>query len=305
MGSSLLTFTRSDPQSEVAVPAKGGRPRPWLVLLRRPGFVVGLLVILVDLAAALFAPVLAPHNPLTQYTSGLSAIGAPLPPGGVFPLGTDELGRDILSRLIYGSQVALTVGIGATAVTLACGTFVGVLAGYFGGAWDTALMRFTDIMLAFPFVLFVIFVASVLHPSIGVIVLAIGLFGWAPTARIARGQTLAVRSLTYVEAAKATGASHSRIQWRHILPNILGPVLAYAFLQIGTNITLEAAISYLGAGPPPPMPDWGAMVAEGQNAMTTAPWLFFFPGLAIMITVVAFNLVGDTWQRSMFGRNRR
>lgn len=274
-------------------------------MLARPGFAFGLLVILADIVAALLAPALAPHNPITQYSNGLSAIGAPLPPGHVFPLGTDALGRDVFSRLLYGSRIALTVGIAATAVALACGTLVGVLAGYFGGAYDTTLMRFTDVMLAFPFVLFVILVASVLHPSVGVIVFAIGLFGWAPIARIARGQTLAVRNLTYVEAALATGASHTRIQRHHILPNILGPVLAYAFLQIGTNITLEAAVSYLGAGPPPPTPDWGSMVAAGQNAMTTAPWLFFFPGLAIMITVVSFNTVGDTLQRYVFGRNRR
>jgi peptide/nickel transport system permease protein len=270
-------------------------------LASEPWTMVGAAIILADVAMAVLAHWIAPHNPIAPYPNGLSANGAPLPPGGAFPLGTDELGRDVASRLVYGSQVALTVGVLATLLALVLGLAVGIVAGYYQGAVDTLLMRFTDVMLAFPFVLFVIFVAAVFRPSLTVIILAIGLLTWAPMARIARGQTLAVVGLPFVEAARAVGADNLRIQWRHILPNVLGPVLAYAFLQIGTNITLEAALSYLGAGPPPPTPDWGAMVAEGQASLMTAPWLFFFPGLAIMLTVVAFNLVGDGLGRT-FGR---
>jgi peptide/nickel transport system permease protein len=290
------------PEIEAAPPSvDAGTRKPasaWRRLVREPATAFGLLIILVDIVVAVGAPVIAPHNPLTLYPNGLALDGAPLPPGGAFPLGTDELGRDVLSRLIYGSQVALTVGILATLLALTVGVLVGLLAGFYRGAVETALMRLTDVMLAFPFVLFVIFVAAVFKPSLTVIILAIGLLTWAPMARIARGQTLQVAALPYVEAARALGASGLRIQWRHILPNVFGPVLAYAFLQIGTNITLEAALSYLGAGPPPPTPDWGAMVAQGQASLITAPWLFFFPGLAIMLTVVAFNMVGDGLQRT-------
>lgn len=268
-----------------------------------PWTVFGAIIILADLSLALFAHRMAPHSPIYPYANGLSSIGAPLPPGGAFPLGTDELGRDVASRLVYGSRVALVVGIAATALSLLLGLLVGVLSGYFKGWVDTLLMRITDVMLAFPFVLFVIFVAAVFRPSLLVIILAIGLLSWAPMARIARGQTLSVSAHTYIEAARSVGSGNLRILLRHVLPNILGPVIAYAFLQIGTNITLEAALSYLGAGPPPPTPDWGAMVAEGQASLMTAPWLFFFPGLAIMLTVVAFNLVGDGLART-FGRER-
>jgi peptide/nickel transport system permease protein len=290
------------PEIRTAAPeAEAGSQKPasaWRRLLAEPATTMGAFIILVDVVVAIGAPVIAPHNPLTLYPNGLALDGAPLPPGGAFPLGTDELGRDVLSRLIFGSRVALTVGILATLLALLVGVSVGLLAGYYRGAAEGALMRLTDVMLAFPFVLFVIFVAAVFKPSLTVIILAIGLLTWAPMARIARGQTLSVTAQPYVEAARALGASSLRIQWRHILPNMFGPVLAYAFLQIGTNITLEAALSYLGAGPPPPTPDWGAMVAQGQASLITAPWLFFFPGLAIMLTVVAFNMVGDGLQRT-------
>lgn len=286
---------------DTAVPEESRRI-PWRRLLE-PWTLFGAAIILADIVLAIFAPQIAPHSPTTPYPNGLSGIGAPLPPGGAFPLGTDELGRDIASRLAYGSRVALTVGIAATAIALLVGLLVGVLSGYYRGWVDSLLMRATDIVLAFPFVLFVIFVAAVFHPSLLVIILAIGMLSWAPMARIARGQTLSVSAHTYIEAARSIGSGSARILVRHVLPNILGPVIAYAFLQIGTNITLEAALSYLGAGPPPPTPDWGAMVAEGQASLMTAPWLFFFPGLAIMLTVVAFNLVGDGLART-FSRRR-
>lgn len=290
--------------AQPATPALDERPRRinWRRLLN-PWTVFGAVIILADIVLAIFAPQIAPHNPTYPFPNGLSSIGAPLPPGGAFPLGTDELGRDIASRLAFGSRVALTVGIAATAIALLIGLCIGVLAGYFKSWVDTLLMRLTDVMLAFPFVLFVIFVAAVFRPSLLVIIMAIGLLSWAPMARIARGQTLSVASNTYIEAARSVGAGNLRILLRHVLPNIMGPVIAYAFLQIGTNITLEAALSYLGAGPPPPTPDWGAMVAEGQASLMTAPWLFFFPGLAIMLTVISFNLVGDGLAHT-FGRRR-
>jgi len=262
------------------------QPRTWLA----GGFV--LLLILV----ALGAPLVSPKNPDFPYPNGLSMIGAPLPPlSAGFPLGTDSLGRDVLSRLIWGSRLALEVGVGSSAVALVGGTLLGMVAGYFKGAVDVAIMRWVDMMLAFPFVLFVIFVAAVFGSSVPIILVAIGILQMAPIARLARAKTLEIVAMAYVEAATASGASRARILARHAVPNLVTTVLPYALLQVGTNITLESALSYLGAGPPPPTPDWGAMVNEGQQGLTTTPWLFFFPGLCIMLTVVAFNLLADSW----------
>jgi ABC-type dipeptide/oligopeptide/nickel transport system permease subunit len=271
-------------------------PSTWMRFLRQPrtylagGFVLLLVLIAVG------APLVSPKNPDFPYPNGLSLIGAPLPPlSPGFPLGTDGLGRDVLSRLIWGSRLALEVGVGSSAVALVGGTLAGMMAGFFKGAADIAIMRWVDMMLAFPFVLFVIFVAAVFGSSVPIILIAIGVLQMAPIARLARAKTLEVSAMAYVEAATASGASRSRILIRHAVPNLVTTVLPYALLQVGTNITLESALSYLGAGPPPPTPDWGAMVSEGQQGLATAPWLFFFPGLCIMLTVVAFNLLADSW----------
>lgn len=192
----------------------------------------------------------------------------------------------------------MIVGIGATVVTLVLGLIIGISAGYFGGTIDTCFMRIADMFLAFPFILFVVFVATIFKPSLTVIILAIGVLGWAPISRIARSRTLDLRNSLFVEAAVTQGLSHTRIIWKHIFPNVVSTILAYGMLQVGTNIMFESALSYLGAGPPPPTPDWGAMVAEGQGAMATAPWLFFLPGVCIMVAVVSFNLFGDSWLKA-------
>ncbi|QSO51401.1 ABC transporter permease [Alicyclobacillus curvatus] len=285
----------------------GRRPRADFVkrLFRQPRTWIAGCVILVFVVTAITAPWISPLDPNKVYSQGLSAIGAPLPPGsGHFLLGTDEVGRDVLSRIIWGSRISIGVGIGATVVTLILGVIIGVTAGFYQNFVDTIFMRLADMFLAFPFVLFVVFVATIFRPSLLVIVLAIGILSWAPMARIARSRTMELRNSLFVEAARIEGASNLRIMWRHLLPNVIGTVFAYGLLQVGTNITLESALSYLGAGPPPPTPDWGAMVAEGQGAMSTAPWLFFIPGICIMLTVVAFNLLGDSWLRAA-NRSRR
>lgn len=261
--------------------------------LRNPWAVGGLIVVLGLVAMAVFAPELAPKNPDFPYPNAVNALGQAVGPSPGFPLGTDELGRDVLSRIIWGARVSLEVGFLATFITLFIGVVLGTAAGYFGGWVDLVIMRFTDIMLAFPYLLFVIVVVSVVHPSVAIIIIVIGVLGWAPIARIARGQALSTSRSEYIEGARASGAAHVRIMFRHLLPNMLAPVIVYGFLQVGANILTEAALAYLGLGAPPPTPDWGSMVSEGQSYMQTMPWLFFYPGLAITLTVVSFNLVGD------------
>lgn len=280
----------AEPQEHSALWRFLVQPRTWFA----GGFVLLLVV------TAVFAPIVAPLNPDFPYPNGLSLIGAPLPPlSGHFLLGTDGLGRDVLSRLIWGGRLALEVGVGSSAVALVGGTTLGMLAGFFKGNLDVAIMRWVDMMLAFPFVLFVIFVAAVLGSSVPIILVSIGILQMAPIARLARARTLEIANMAYVEAATASGASRSRILLRHAVPNLISTILPYALLQVGTNITLESALSYLGAGPPPPTPDWGAMVNEGQQGLATAPWLFFFPGLCIMLTVVSFNLLADSWLKAV------
>ncbi len=255
--------------------------------------VVGLVVLLALVAMAILAPELAPKNPDFSYPSAVDALGQAVGPSPGFPLGSDELGRDVLSRIIWGSRVSLEVGFLATFVTMLIGVLFGLAAAYFGGWVDLVVMRFTDVMLAFPYLLFVIVVVSVLRPSVGIIIAVIGILGWAPICRIARSQALSTVRNEYIEGARAMGASHSRIMFRHLLPNVLAPIIVYGFLTVGANILTEAALAYLGLGAPPPTPDWGSMVSEGQTYMQTMPWLFFYPGLAIAVTVVSFNMVGD------------
>lgn len=261
--------------------------------MRNPWAVGALCVVLGLVVMAILAPEIAPKNPDLSYPTAVNALGQAVGPSPGFPFGADELGRDVLSRIIWGAQVSLEVGFLATFLTMFIGIILGVAAAYFGGWVDQVVMRFTDVMLAFPYLLFVIVVVSVLRPSVGIIIAVIGFLGWAPICRIARGQALSTVRNDYIEGARAMGASHTRIMFRHLLPNMLAPIIVYGFLTVGANILTEAALAYLGLGAPPPTPDWGSMVAEGQTYMQTMPWLFFYPGLAIAVTVVAFNLVGD------------
>jgi peptide/nickel transport system permease protein len=292
--------TLESPQGPVAQPVSVDVERSaslWADAARRFArnpWAMGALAVMVGLCLmAIFAPYIAPHNPDYPYPNAITALGAPLGPSREFPLGVDELGRDVLSRIIWGARVSLEVGLASTFIAIITGVILGVAAGYFGGWVDQVLMRFTDVILAFPFLLFVILLVSILRPSIGVLIFTIGAFGWAPMARIARGQALSTSRNEYIEGARASGAGSFRIMFRHLLPNMLAPIIVYGFLQVGTNILTEAALAYLGLGAPPPTPDWGSMVSEGQNYMQVAPWLFIYPGLAIVLTVVAFNLVGD------------
>lgn len=265
-------------------------------LLRRPVAVLSLAVIIALALVALFAPYLAPANPNQQ-----ELLSRLVPPGspsdftrtGTFVLGADQVGRDILSRIIYGSRISLAVGLVAISIELFLGTLLGSLAGYFGGWWDTAIMRLADIMFAFPSLLFAIAVMYALGPSLFNVFIALGVTGWAGLARLVRGEVLRIKNLEFVEAARAAGSTHSRLILKHILPNAVAPLIVAATLGIPGAIMGEAALSFLGLGVQPPTPSWGSMIYEARAYLRVAPWFSLWPGLAIMVTVFAFNLLGD------------
>ncbi|PZN02974.1 MAG: diguanylate cyclase [Bacillota bacterium] len=246
------------------------------------------VVVLLGLVA-LLAPVLAPYDPEEpDYGAVLQ------PPSVAHPLGTDELGRDILSRLIYGARVSLLAGLISVGLALAIGLPIGLVAGYFRGFWDEwVIMRLTDALMAFPSLVLALAIAAVLGPSFGNAMIAIGI-SLAPTfIRLVRGQVLAVRELEYVEAGRAAGAGHLWQIGRHILPNILSPVLVQATLSLASAVISEASLSYLGLGTQPPNPSWGYDLRTAQGYLAVAPWMAYWPGLAIFVTVLAFNLLGD------------
>jgi peptide/nickel transport system permease protein len=257
-----------------------------------------LLALLVTLAA-LLAPLLSPRDPLRLDPAGLDALGAPRPPGPQFPLGTDSRGRDQLSRLLHGARISLAIGLAASAVATAVGTLLGLVAGYFGGAADTALMRLTDIFMAFPALLLAIALAAVLRQSVGSVILVVSLVNWTGIARVVRGEVLSLRERLYVEAAHALGATHGRVLGRHILPHLAPLLLVLASLNVAGIVLLDAGLGYLGIGVPPPAPSWGSMLAEGQKFYRTAPWLALWPGLAVLVTVTAFNLLAAGLRRAL------
>ena len=261
--------------------------------LRNPWGVGPAFLVLVLIVVAAVPQWFAPYSPYAQIPGALTAIGAPHGPSTRFILGVDPLGRDVLSRIIWGTRATLEVGLGATTISMIVGTAVGVIAGYFGGAVDFFLGRVVDVLLAFPALLFVVLLVSVLSPSLLIIMVVLAFFGWAPIARFTRGLVLTVRQEMFVESAAAIGATHLRVMVRHILRNIISQAVVYGLTIVGANVLTLAALSYLGLGLPPPAPNWGAMVYDGQTYLQTAPWLFFYPGLAISLTIVAFNLLGD------------
>jgi peptide/nickel transport system permease protein len=252
-----------------------------------PALVATVLVILLVLTAAI-GPFLVPYDPLAMDLDSLKQ-----PPSTSHLLGTDSKGRDILSRVIAGSRISLSVGIFASLFSLAIGIFFGLLAGYFGGRTDAILSQTFDIFLAFPSLLLAIGISAVMPPGLVSAMLAITLVGWAGFARLVRGVTLSLKEQTYVEASKALGAKPGRILYRHILPNALPLLLVAGSLRVGGFILLEAALSFLGLGVQPPTPTWGSMISLNRAYINSAPWMVIFPGLAISITVISFNILGD------------
>lgn len=251
--------------------------------------VLGVVVILLFCLAALFADWVAPHDP---YALDLEHTFAP-PGSPEHLLGTDNFGRDILSRLIFGSRISLFVGIIAVVIALALGTVLGLLAGYLGGWVDTLIMRLVEIFYAFPFLVLVIAVVAVLGPSLINVMAVLGLVSWPFYARLIRGQVLTLKSRDFVEAAKATGASDIRVMFRHVLPNSLTPIIVAATFGIPQAILALAALGFLGLGAQPPTPEWGAMVSIGKDFILDYPFLITWPGIAIMLVVMSFNFVGD------------
>jgi peptide/nickel transport system permease protein len=262
--------------------------------------VVGSWLILLGLVVtALLSPYVAPHNPIRE-----RLIDRLLPPAWVedgewrYLLGTDHLGRDLVSRIIYGSRVSLVVGVVAVAIGGALGIALGVAAGFLGGQTDEVIMAVADMQLAFPTILFAIAIIAVLGPSFINLVIVIGISGWVTYARIARGQVLSVREKEFVEAIRAQGGSQWRIVWRHILPNILSPLIVVATLDLARTIILESTLSFLGLGIQPPTPSWGGMLSDGREYLLSAWWIATFPGVALMLTALSFNRLGD-WVRDL------
>jgi len=257
-------------------------------MLRNPGGVIGLVILLLAVAMAIFGPLLFPTSPWRMVQRPF------MPPFTLsrVPLGTDALGRDVLAGLIYGARVSLLVGLVSTMAALAIGIPVGALAGYYGGRIGDALMRFTEFFQTVPSFALAIVLVAILQPSIVSIVLAIAIVSWPPVARLVRGEVLSLRTREYVQAAIVTGQSHSWIIWREILPNALSPVIVLASLMVATAILLESSLSFLGLGDPNLM-SWGYMVGAGRTVIRQAWWITVFPGVAILLAVLALNLIGE------------
>jgi len=259
----------------------------------------GAAILFLLLVAALGAPVIAPYNPLRQDLAN-DLVGS----SANHLLGTDKLGRDILSRTLYGARVSLAVGFTTVALSLAIGLAVGSLAGYFGGWIDLLLMRAVDILLAFPGILLAIAFTAVLGPGLDHVILALCLIGWTGYARLVRGEIIALRERDFVQAARALGGGPRRVVVRHLLPNLLAPLIIQATFGLAAAIIAEGSLSFLGLGVEPPTPSWGSMLNDGRQFLLVAPHLTTYPGLAIMITVFALNLVGDGLQEQFQARNQ-
>ena len=274
--------------STVALPARGLRLVARAPILANPLNLVAIALIVILAACALLAPVLAPYDPLAQDLAVRLK-----PPSPEHWLGSDSLGRDIASRILYGARISLLVGVVVVASAGVFGTFVGLVAGYAGGLVDEALMRLTEVFLAFPALILAMAIAGALGPSLTNAIIAIAAVTWAVYARLVRGQILSLRQREFVEAARAMGASRRRIVLRHLLPNTLASLMVQASFDMGSSIIAAAGLSFIGFGAQPPTPEWGVMISEGRNFISTQPWLSLFPGLAILLAVGSFNLLGD------------
>jgi len=262
--------------------------------------VAGAVIVVTLFIVSFLAPYITPYSP-----DDLDAYHVLLPPSSAHWLGTDELGRDVLTRIIFGSRISLKVGFVAVGIATVIGTTAGLIAGYFGRWLDQLLMRLVDIMLCFPTFFLILAVIAMLEPSIWYIMIVIGLTGWMGVARLVRAEVLSLRERDFILAARAIGASNSRIIFRHILPNALSPVLVAATLGVAGAILTESALSFLGIGVQPPTPSWGNMLTAGKDYLEFAWWLSLFPGLAILITVIAYNLVGEGLRDALDPRTTR
>jgi peptide/nickel transport system permease protein len=291
----------------------------WRRLRRDKVAMTALVFIVLLIAMAIFAPVIVEiagtADPKAQNSEALDPFGGPTGPTDEFPFGVDQLGRDIFSRTIYGSRVSLEVAFIATGLAVLIGTAIGLVAGYYRGWTDTILSRLTDVVLAFPILLLGLGIAAacsgsggcmggLIEPGLPVVIMVIAIINWTYIARIVRGQVLSLREKEFVESARSLGASNTRIIVREILPNLLAPLIVYSSLLIPANILLEAALSFLGVGVSGGTPSWGAMIADATNLFPDAWWFMLFPGIALLLTVLAFNLVGDGLQDALDPRRK-
>lgn len=262
--------------------------------------VTGASIVLFFIIVAVFAPLIATHNPAD---TNLQTIF--LPPSAEHYFGTDEIGRDVFSRVVYGTRVSLFVGFIAVGISLIIGVILGLASGYYGGIIDSIIMRFTDIMLSFPTFFLILAVIAFLKPSLVNVMVVIGLTGWMGVARLVRAEVMSVKNREYITAAILQGLSHKRIMFKHILPNVLSPVFVTATLSIAGAILLESSLSFLGLGVQPPTASWGNILTDGQNNIITAWWLSLFPGLAIVFTALGYNLLGEGLRDVLDPKNKK
>ena len=303
-----MADTTTPPIETQAAPATLGRSdggeireRPRFAalrsLFRRKLALVGAIFVLIAFLAAIFAPVLTAYDPAEiDIINRLKAPGWSSPNGEYHLLGTDTLGRDVFARLVYGARVSLVVGLSAVLLAGTLGVFLGLLSGYFGGSLDDVIMRIGDIQLAFPFILLAISILAVLGPGVDKLIIVLGITGWVTYGRLARSQVIYLREMEFVDAARAVGVRQARIMGRHILPNLWGVIIVIASFSVASTILAEASLSFLGLGVPPEIPTWGGMLSENREYLEIAPWLVVFPGLAISLTVLGINVLGD-WVR--------
>lgn len=265
----------------------------WKQFRKNKAALFGLVTVVAITTAALLAPVLAPYDPNEQFFDGLTLEGAPKPPSPKYWLGTDLLGRDLFSRLLFGARTSLVIGVVANGVAVAIGTILGIVAGYAGGFLGGAIMRFTDLMMAFPALLLAIALAAIFAPSLWIVALVIALVNWVWVARIIYAQTSALVESEFIEAVRSLGAAWPRILFVHILPHLVPTIFVWSTLGISATVLLEATLSFLGIGVRPPTPSWGGIIFESQSYFLDAPWLVFFPGIGILLLALSFNLVGD------------
>jgi peptide/nickel transport system permease protein len=280
----------------VAVPPRR-RSHLWASLRGTRLAPFGVVILVVMVLCAIFAPLIAPYDP--NLVVVVNRLKPPfwLPGGSLaYPLGTDSVGRDVLSRVIYGARISMLVGVSSVVIAGVAGTFFGLMAGYRRGWPDAVIMRLGEIQLAFPLILLAIAVLAALGPGVNNLILVLGTYGWVTYARIVRAQTLSWREKEFVEAARCMGASSPRIMFRHILPNLVASLIVIASFAMAANVLAEASLSFLGLGAPPSVPSWGAMLASARDYLQDAWWLATFPGLALMLTILAINVVGD-WLR--------
>ena len=301
---------RVESAPEEAIQGRSQWQLTWARLRHDKMAIASIVVILIMTALAILAPVFASllgHGVYQAFTGkGLSADGLPVAPGAHgFPLGTDYVGRDLLIRILYGARISLFVGITTTALATIAGVAVGLVAGFYGGWVDTVLARFIDAVLAFPFIVLALALAAIYGSSLLIVIGVITFFSWAGISRIVRGQTLSIKEKEYIEAARSLGAGPWRIMFIDILPNLLGPVLVLATLYIPTAIVFEATLSFLGIGIPAPTASWGVILDEAQQFYQTSWWYVVFPAAALLITTLAFNLLGDGVRDAMDPRTER